>query len=747
MACSSLSFSRYRGSRWIVASGTSQLRILRSMIVSRSDTAALLTLRHGTASHLSNRKQDSVVPNSGQPRRRVPGTSPFSVHGSGLHPIFDRFRADPARRSPVPEPLVVAMPSRHAVTEPWLLKPLPLYGELDAAGYADLGLMSGLEVHQQLLTERKLFCRCPAGRYSTEHHAEVLRHMRPTLSEMGEYDGTALMEFKTRKNIVYLLNNETVCTYEMDDAPPFEIDDQALDISFAIARLLGCNPVSEVHITRKQYLDGSIPTGFQRTAIVGTDGAIPFKGRTVRIRQISIEEDSCREVSDRGHLRHYRTDRLGMPLIETVTDPDMKTPWEVAEVGQLIRWLARVSGLVRTGPGAGRQDVNVSVTGGTRIEIKGVPSLRDIPRLVHNEALRQTSLVAIQRELQRRGVTGADLPERWHDVTPNVRGTEFRNVAKAVQKGATVLAVPLPGFDGLITAPTQPRTTMLKEFSDRIRVIACIDDLPNVACSTQDAHTFSGAEWDKIGGVCGVERHVPILVVWGRQEDAETAAREITIRAHDALAGVPSETRQALDDGTDGFERILPGADRMYPDTDLPPIGITDARLERIVAALPARPWERQARLEELGVGRDLAARLSIHPAYELFCDLEGEISGGLSAGTLASLLLDRSCPRPANRHAAGDWWHDVARRLARGELLPEGVYHAEDDPLEPLPEAEARERFAAALASVPEGPREGHIGEAFVMAHVMTDLRGRVAGRTVRDWVREAMASTRRPA
>jgi len=633
------------------------------------------------------------------------------------------------------------MNPRKALTEPWLLNPLPQFGELDAAGYADLGLKSGLEVHQQLLTTRKLFCRCPAGRYSAEHQAEVLRHMRPTLSEMGEYDGTALMEKKTRKDIVYLLNNETVCTYEMDDAPPFEIDALALARRIAIARLLGCNIVSEVHITRKQYLDGSIPTGFQRTAIVGTDGAIPYRDRTVRIRQISIEEDSCREVSDRGHLRTYRTDRLGMPLIETVTDPDMRTPWEVMEVGQIIRWLARVSGLVRTGPGAARQDVNVSVTGGTRIEIKGVPSLRDIPRLVHNEGLRQTSLVAIQRELQRRGIRERDIHERMVDVTAAVRNTEFRIVRRAVEKGATVVAVPVPGFEGLPGAPTQPRTTFLKEFSDRVRVIACIDDLPNLACSTQDAPTFSGGEWVKITKACGVDAMVPVFVVWGQQRDAETAAREIVIRARDAVQGVPSETRQALDDGTNGFERILPGADRMYPDTDLPPIPIDDSRLERIVAALPERPWERRARLAARGVGADLAERLSRHPAYDLFLGLADRLNGRLSATGLASLLLDRSCPRPASLKAAGDWWQTVVRRLAAGEILAEGVYHGDLDPVEPLAEAEARRRFAAAFAAVPAGPRQGRRGEDFVMGHVMRELRGRVAGRTVRAWVKEALA------
>ena len=171
------------------------------------------------------------------------------------------------------------------ISDAWLLQPLPLYGQLASEDYAKLGFMVGLEIHQQLLTRRKLFCRCPAGHYQTDHQAEVLRHMRPTLSEMGEYDGTALMEFKTRKDIIYLLNNDTVCTYEMDDAPPFEIDDVALDRSIAIGMLLGCNIVGEVHITRKQYLDGSIPTGFQRTAIIGTDGDIPYGERTVHIRQ------------------------------------------------------------------------------------------------------------------------------------------------------------------------------------------------------------------------------------------------------------------------------------------------------------------------------------------------------------------------------------------------------------------------------------------------------------------------------
>jgi len=629
------------------------------------------------------------------------------------------------------------------LSDPWLLQPLPALGDLSPDQYAELGFMVGLEVHQQLLTERKLFCRCPAGRYNNhEHHAEVLRHMRPTLSEMGEYDGTALMEFKTRKNIIYLLNQDTVCTYDMDDAPPFEIDDLALDRSIAMTMLLGCNVVGEVHITRKQYLDGSIPTGFQRTAIIGTDGDIPYGDRNIHIRQISLEEDSCREVSDKGHVRTYRTDRLGMPLIETVTDPDMKTPDEAMAVGQIIRHLARASGLVRTGSGAGRQDVNVSVTGGTRIEIKGVSCLRAIPRLVHNEALRQRTLVGIRGELEKRGIKPEGISDRGYDVTPIVRGTECKFIAKAVDKGATVMAIPLPGFQGLLQVQTQPRTTFLKEFSDRIRVIACIDVLPNLALSTQDAPTLSSSEWDRVIKACGVAADVPVIVVWGRKQDVETAMREVAIRAREATEGIPQETRQALDDGTNGFERILPGADRMYPDTDLPPIALEDDRVATLRASLGLRPWERQARLRNLGVGEDLAERLSRHRAWDLFARLSDSLPADapLGAAGLASVLLDRSAPRPASLTAAGDWWVETLDRVNAGDILPEAIWHSEEDLMTPLPETEARERFDQAWqalpAALPEGPEQR---ELFIMGHIMPGLRGRVAGRTVRAWVKEA--------
>lgn len=621
--------------------------------------------------------------------------------------------------------------------------PLPVYGDWTAAEYEALGLMCGLEVHQQLLTRRKLFCRCPAGLYTTAHDVEILRHMRPTLSEMGDYDGTALMEFKTRKEIHYLLSNESVCTYEMDDAPPFEMDPDALDRALVISMMLDLQLVDEIHIARKQYLDGSIPTGFQRTAILGVNGSVPFEGRTIGIRQLSIEEDSCREVSDRGHHRHYRTDRLGMPLIETVTEPDMRTPDEAARVCELLRRLARASGLVRTGAGAGREDVNVSIRGGTRVEIKGVSSIKAIPRLVHNEALRQRSLLAIRDVLRGRGVTPESITDESCDVTAIVQDTDWGDIRKHVGEGARVAAVPLRGFDGLIGTPTQPHTRFLKEFSDRVRVVACLDTLPNILCSTSETETLSSVEWEKIARACGADQGTPVMVVWGDERDVRTAVGEILLRAREAAAGVPEETRQSLPDGTTGFERVLPGPSRMYPDTDLPPIVVERSRAATLRAAMPARPWEREATARAAGVGDDLAARLARHPAWDLFARLLPRLTpgGGLSATGLASLLLDRDPPRPLNAAVAGEWWDDVIDRLVRGDLLPEAVAAGREDLPRPLPEDEARRRFDAAVRALPDDlPRDARRARA-AMGPIMAELRGLAPGATVAAWTREVLA------
>ncbi len=478
-----------------------------------------------------------------------------------------------------------------------LLKP---FEEMTREDYHQLGLIAGLEIHQQVLTDKKLFCRCPAGHYTEDYDAEILRHMRPTLSELGEYDGTALMEFKTKKNIIYQINHQTVCTYEMDDTPPFEINQQALDIALEIAMLLNFNLVSEIHIARKQYLDGSIPTGFQRTTIVGVDGWIPFKDKKVGLIQLGLEEDACREVSDEGHLRVYRTDRLGMPLIEMVTRPDMKTPQEVAEVANILRRLVRSTGRVRKGIGAARQDVNVSISGGTRIEIKGVPRIPLIPQLIYNEALRQHSLLQIRSELASRGITHQTFKHTTAEVTALLNRSSWDPIRHALKRGERIYCINLKGFNGILSHPTQTGKVFSKEISDRVRVIACLTRLPNILTSESTEETIDSFAWKKIRQAVHANSRDALILVWGNEEDTETAVNEIIIRAREATIGIPSETRQALADGTNGFERILPGPERMYPDTDLPPLEIPPARISKLESIVPEAVWDREAKYQAI---------------------------------------------------------------------------------------------------------------------------------------------------
>lgn len=554
------------------------------------------------------------------------------------------------------------------------------YEEMTAADYAAIGLKVGLEVHQQLLTRRKLFCRCPAGLYSPRFDAEILRHMRPTLSELGEYDGTALMEKKTRKNIYYRIHRDSVCTYEFDDTPPFMIDDEALDIALGVCHLMHLKIVGELHIARKQYLDGSIPTGFQRTGILGVDGWVPFGAdRKIRIRQLSIEEDACREVSDIGHDRVYLTDRLGMPLIETVTEPDMCTPQEAAAVGQLLRRLVRSTGQMRTGYGAGRQDVNVSVTGGTRIEIKGTPQIWRNPHLIYNEARRQCSLLDIRRQLHERGVTAETLSWASEDVTRIVADTDYAPVRQALADGARVRCVLLKGFGALLREPTQEHTTFAKEFSDRVRVIACLTGTPNLIHSDAASESLAGREWKHLRRKLRAETGDTLLVVWGPELDTITAANEIAIRAREATLGVPADTRQAFKDGTNGFERVLPGADRMYPDTDLPPLAISQLRLDQLAAHLPEPIWERAARYRAFGVPAQYIDRLTLIPQAPLFDRLvqELQIDATLAAVVLVEHLkaLARVRLHP-ERLSDDDLWR-VFQAHAQHQLTRAGVRFA----------------------------------------------------------------------
>ena len=620
------------------------------------------------------------------------------------------------------------------------------FAEMTEADYAEVGFRSGLEIHQQLLTEKKLFCRCPAGRYSDKYDAEILRHMRPTLSELGEYDGTALMEFKTKKEIIYRINRETVCTYEMDDTPPFMMDEEALDEALGVAMLYNLALVDELHIARKQYLDGSIPTGFQRTTIVGVNGFIPYKDRRISIVQLGLEEDACREVSDVGHRRTYLTDRLGMPLIETVTGPDMRTPQEVAEVAQICRRLVRSTGNVRTGMGAAREDVNVSVRGGTRVEIKGVPRIPRIPLLTYHEAMRQWNLLRLREELRGRGITPESFKAETEEVTRLLQKTSYQPIRDALDAGLVASCVVLRGFRDLLNWQTQTNTRFSREVSDRVRVVACLTKLPNIVHSDSPSETISSAEWQAILKAVKATSNDTLVVVWGGPEDVRTGAQEVAIRAKEAAIGVPSETRQALRDGTNGFERILPGPNRMYPDTDLPPKQVTEERLDSIRRRLPVPIWTREAWYRELGLPSDVVEPLAVSRLAGLYEVLVKDLKvdavdaavalvqfrkrlkkKGLDPRTIGEEALRKIFALFRDRKISRDGVLALMEKAARGEIRPATeteIY------------AQVQASSAALRAMKVHNPaKKAHV----LMGLVMTALRGRVEGAAVVERVRSA--------
>ena len=486
--------------------------------------------------------------------------------------------------------------------------------------YKDLGLKCGLEIHQQLLTEKKLFCNCKAVLHRDKPSAIILRHMRPTLSELGEYDGTALMEFKTNKNVVYQLYDDTVCTYEMDDTPPFKLNQQALEIALEISLLLNCSIVDEIHISRKQYLDGSIPTGFQRTGIIGIEGWVPFKDREIRIIQLGLEEDACREVSDVGHKIIFKTDRLSIPLVEVVTYPNIKTPTEAGEVASLIGRLLRSTGKVRRGLGSVRQDVNVSINGGTRVELKGIPKIQYISKAVANEARRQKALLEIRDELRLRGITEETLHSEYQNVTSIFKNSKCKKFKKLIKNKEKIYAIVLRVFAGILEKTTQPNKTFADEISGRVRVIACIDVLPNIVYDKYfKKFGLSAKEIDQLKTLFNVKSTDTIVLVWGNKEDVKTAVEEIKIRAVEATKGVPSETRQVFQDGVNDFERILPGPDRMYPDTDTPPTPISEKMLRRIKNNLPEQIWNCEKRLKKIGIPEQIICPLCISKELKIF--------------------------------------------------------------------------------------------------------------------------------
>ncbi len=611
--------------------------------------------------------------------------------------------------------------------------------------YEELGLVAGLEIHQQLDTATKLFCGCPTELREPEDAVRSFtRYLHPTSSELGEIDEAALEESRVEREFEYLAYDST-CLVEEDDEPPHRVDDEAMDTTLEIAALLDAAPVDQVNTMRKIVVDGSNTSGFQRSMLVATDGEIETDAGPVGIDDLLLEEESAQRVAETASGVRYSLDRLGIPLVEIGTEPDIRSPEQAREAAERIGMLLRSTGKVRRGLGTIRQDVNVSIADGARIELKGVQSLDDIDDIVRNEVRRQVELVDIADRLRERDAAVGDPV----DVTDVFAETGSGVIRGALDDGGVVRAVRLSGFDGLVGREIQPDRRLGTELSDHAKRsgaggIFHTDELP--------AYGVTEAEVDELRAAVDAGPEDAVAIVADDPETAELAIEAAAERAATAIEGVPEETRDANDDATSRYLRPLPGAARMYPETDVPPVVPAAGEVE--TPELLTEKADRYA--EEYGLDEGLAEQVAYGRRWRPFEAAVAEgVDATLAASTLESTTTELRREGVPVEHLTDDHFRGTFGLVVAGELASEGVPElltalAEEPDLDPAEAAEreglgsaGEDEVREAVVTVVERnadqvETEGMGAFSALMGECMGELRGKADGDVVSDVLRE---------
>lgn len=482
----------------------------------------------------------------------------------------------------------------------------------------------GLEIHQRLATN-KLFCSCPYLLIDKDQNGNVIRpdknitrRLHPVLSEMGEVDQASQQEFAKEKTYEYYAYDAANCLVDIDEEPPHELNKEALETVLQIAKQLNSNPVEEIHIMRKIIIDGSIISGFQRTAIITLGGYLETSKGRVGITQISLEEESAGVVETGKEKSIFKLDRMGIPLIEITTDPDIKDAEHLSEVAEKIGLIMRATGKVARGIGTIRQDVNVSVEGGARVEIKGAQDLKMLPTLVEEEVKRQENLIAINKEIK--GRDAEVKTDNAIDLTGVFNNTNSTLIKNGISKGYVVLGITLKSFKNLVGREIQTGRRFGTELSDYAKIAG----VKGIIHSDEDLSKYGST--DEIEAVKKtpymnfVDGDAFVLVV----ADKETATRALAqVRSRLYMKDIPKETRKANPDGTTSYMRPLSGKARLYPETDIPPIKITEAMIKN--AGKGESLEEKEDRLLELLGGTTVAEAIIKSRNLSLFEKLVGE--------------------------------------------------------------------------------------------------------------------------
>jgi len=452
----------------------------------------------------------------------------------------------------------------------------------------DVGVKVGLEIHQQLETNKKLFCNCKSIE-SENYSIKFQRKLRASKSELGEFDPAALFESTKSKTIMYYANEESSCLVEQDEEPPHELDKDARKIGLVIAAALKSKIFSEIYPMRKTVIDGSNTTGFQRTMLISQGGFYDAGDKKIGIQSICLEEDAAKNLGDEGTTRKFGLERLGVPLVEIATEPFEVDLSEIKKIALSLGRILRSTKKVKRGLGSIRQDVNVSIKDGAGvvIEVKGVQQLDQLEKVVEYEAKRQHGLLKISKKIQETNWK-YDKDDK-KDITEMFSKCQSKIIQNAIKKNQKIMAISFKNLKGIFGYLPYEGIRLGKEIAELVRFFGIggvfhSDELPNYGIETSDIQ--------ELRNMLKITENDAFLILAASEEKIHTVIDQIIVRIeHIKNQGIPIDTRLATPIGETKFLRPRPGAARMYPETDILPIIVTEKELSDVEKNIP-KLWD-----------------------------------------------------------------------------------------------------------------------------------------------------------
>ena len=504
-----------------------------------------------------------------------------------------------------------------------------------------IGLLVGLEIHQQLATGAKLFCNCKPIE-SDEYSIKFSRKLRITSSELGEFDPSAIFEKSKEKTILYSRNPQSSCLVEQDDEPPHDLDHNAKETVLIMASALKSNIFNEIYVMRKLVIDGSNTSGFQRTMLVSTGGSLEVNGKSIGVQSICLEEDAAKLLRDSGDTREYSLDRLGIPLVEIALEPVAGTPQEIRDIALTLGRMLRATKRVGRGIGSIRQDVNVSIEGGgSVIEVKGVQKLDQLEKVIEYEAKRQHGLKIIAEKLRTLKTEKIIVENDVKNVADVFKSCKSKIIQKSLSEGSSIKAMKIKGLAGMFGWEPYPGIRLGKQLGELVRFFGLgglfhSDELPN--------YGIEEPEIQQIRNILNMGSDDAFIIVAGNEKKLDTVIGSIIKRIEDAKNGIPAETRAATITGETVFLRPRPGSSRMYPETDIPPIIVTNTEIEQAKSKIP-KSWEEN--LLALQKQYELNQQLSVQVFDSEYLDLfetickDKRVSPNFVASTLCGTITN----------------------------------------------------------------------------------------------------------